>query len=120
MRSMSGASSAEAIRTRTDRVVVIAVTTPTKPAWAHALDGERTARGPDPRRVGKPRDVAVERRPVHPSAVPRLVELGRAVLGAAIVPEHGVADAPAVPIHEIGTRRPLLKIADQVPALRFG
>ena len=92
----------------------------TRPATTASPDGDRAARGPDPRRAGEPRDVAVERRPVHAPAVPHLVELGRAVLGAAVVPEDGVAHAPAMPVDEVVARRPLLEMADQVPALGLG
>src|SRR6185503_18600464 len=92
----------------------------TRPATTASPDGDRAARGPDPRRAGEPRDVAVERRPVHAPAVPHLVELGRAVLGAAVVPEDGVAHTPAMPVDEVVARRPFLEMADQILALGRG
>src|SRR5204863_6533023 len=68
-------------------------------------------------RAGEPRGSALERRPVHASAVPRLVELGGAVLGAAIVPKDGVAHSPPMTIDEVGSGSGLLKIPDQVTPL---
>ena len=49
--------------------------------------------------------------------MPRLVELGGAVLGAAIVPKDGVAHSPPMTIDEVGSGSGLLKIPDQVTPL---
>src|SRR5204863_9172390 len=69
--------------------------------------------------LGHDRRCAFERGAVHQPDIARLVERGRAMLGAAIVPQHRVALAPMVAIDKARLPRELLQEGDELPALAF-
>src|SRR5580704_2323554 len=59
------------------------------------------------------RRIAFQGRAVHQPGVARLVERGRAMLGAAVVPQHRIAVAPAVAIDKAISLREFPEILDQ-------
>src|SRR5204862_7273743 len=70
--------------------------------------------------VGHDRDFALERRALQMALVGRVVERCGAVLGAAIVPEERIPDAPVVPIDELRPGGEFLQVADKLLGLAIG
>src|SRR5438876_6704095 len=63
------------------------------------------------------RHLAFDRRAVHVAPVLLVVERRGAMLRAAVVPQHGVAGAPAMPIDEFGLHGNCVRRGNQVGAL---
>src|SRR2546421_8157675 len=72
------------------------------------------------RRGSHQRHLAFDRRAMHVAPVLLVVERRGAMLRAAVVPQHGVAGAPAMPIHEVGLHRKLLQRTNKLGAFGFG
>src|SRR5438128_7993035 len=72
------------------------------------------------RRGSHQRHLAFDRGAVHVAPVLLVVERRGAMLRASVVPQHGVAGAPAMPIYEVGPHRKFLQRANQLGAVGLG